>query len=276
MPKKHAFLAVLLWSTVASAFKLSLRYLTPLQLLFYASLTSLVIFGFLYSREFSLRKKHLRSTYLGLMNPFLYYIVLFSAYDRLPAQEAQALNYTWPLMLVLLSAPLLGKKPQKRAVLGLSIGFFGALLVATKGNITSLNFSDSTGVALGLGSAVIWAMYWLLNLRDDRPPIEKMFWNFLFGLAYVFTALALSGGPAIPPLGGLAGAVYVGLFEMGVTFFLWYKAIEDEIEFASNLAYLVPFLSLFFISVIVGESIAPATVLGLAMIVGGIIAGKRG
>ncbi|WP_029551069.1 DMT family transporter [Thermococcus zilligii] len=276
MPKKHAFLVVLLWSTVASAFKLSLRYLTPLQLLFYASLTSLIIFGFLYSREFSLRKKHLRSTYLGLMNPFLYYTVLFSAYDRLPAQEAQALNYTWPLMLVLLSVPLLGKKPQKRAVLGLSIGFFGALLVATRGNITSLDFSDSTGVALGLGSAVIWATYWLLNLRDDRPPIEKMFWNFLFGFAYVFTALALSGGLAIPPLGGLAGAVYVGLFEMGVTFFLWYKAIEDEMEFASNLAYLVPFLSLFFISVIVSESIAPATVLGLAMIVGGIIVGKRG
>ncbi|HCO12391.1 MAG TPA: EamA family transporter, partial [Desulfonauticus sp.] len=33
-------LTVFIWSTVASAFKLSLRYLTPLQLLFYASLTS--------------------------------------------------------------------------------------------------------------------------------------------------------------------------------------------------------------------------------------------
>ncbi|ASJ01334.1 DMT family transporter [Thermococcus gorgonarius] len=276
MSKRHALLAVLLWSTVASAFKLSLRYLTPLQLLFYASLTSLIVFGALYSREFSLRRENLRSSYLGLINPLLYYIVLFSAYDRLPAQEAQALNYTWPLMLVLLSIPLLGKRPGARTVLGLSIGFLGALVVATKGNLTGLNFSDPVGVALGIGSAVIWASYWLLNLRDDRPLLEKMFWNFLFGFTYVSVVLVLSGGLTLPPLKGLAGAVYVGLFEMGVTFLIWYRAIEDEMEFASNLAYLVPFLSLFFISVIVGENIAPATVLGLAMIVGGIIVGKRG
>ncbi len=275
MSRKHAVGAVLLWSTVASAFKLSLRYMSPLQLLLYASLTSLIVFGFLYSREFSLRKENLRSAYLGLINPLLYYTVLFSAYDRLPAQEAQALNYTWPLMLVLLSIPLLGKKPGARTVLGLFIGFLGALVVATKGNITGLNFSDPVGVALGLGSAVIWASYWILNLRDDRPLIEKMFWNFLFGFAYVSVVLTLSGGPAVPPAEGLVGAAYVGLFEMGVTFLLWYKAVEGDMAFASNLAYLVPFLSLFFISLVVGEGIAPATVLGLAMIVGGIITGKR-
>ena len=275
MSRKHAVGAVLLWSTVASAFKLSLRYMSPLQLLLYASLTSLIVFGFLYSREFSLRKENLRSAYLGLINPLLYYTVLFSAYDRLPAQEAQALNYTWPLMLVLLSIPLLGKRPGARTVLGLFIGFLGALVVATKGNITGLNFSDPVGVALGLGSAVIWASYWILNLRDDRPLIEKMFWNFLFGFAYVSVVLALSGGPAVPPAEGLVGAAYVGLFEMGVTFLLWYKAVEGDMAFASNLAYLVPFLSLFFISLVVGEGIAPATVLGLAMIVGGIIIGKR-
>ena len=274
MSKKHAVLSVLLWSTVASAFKLSLRYMSPLQLLFYASLTSIIVFGILYSREFSLGKENLRSAYLGLINPLLYYTVLFSAYARLPAQEAQALNYTWPLMLVLLSIPLLGKRPGAKTVLGLSIGFLGALIVATKGNLTGLNFSDPVGVALGLGSAVIWASYWLLNLRDERPLIEKMFWNFLFGFAYILAVLVFSGGLAVPPVEGLAGAVYVGLFEMGITYFLWYRAVEGDMAFASNLAYLVPFLSLFFISVLVGERVAPATVLGLAMIVGGIVMGR--
>ncbi|ASJ03623.1 permease [Thermococcus profundus] len=275
MSKKHAVGAVLLWSTVASAFKVSLRYLTPFQLLFYASLTSLILFGVLYSREFSPRKENLRSAYLGLINPFLYYTVLFSAYDRLPAQEAQALNYTWPLMLVLLSIPLLGRKPRMRTVLGLFIGFLGAIVVATKGNLTGLNFSDPLGVILGLGSAVIWASYWLLNLRDERPLVEKMFWNFLFGFACVSGLLLFSGEFVVPPLEGLAGAIYVGLFEMGVTFLLWYRAVEGDMAFASNLAYLVPFLSLLFISIVVGERIVPATVLGLAMIVGGIIIGRE-
>ncbi|NJE11311.1 DMT family transporter [Thermococcus sp. MAR1] len=275
MSKKHAVGAVLLWSTVASAFKLSLRYMSPLQLLFYASLTSLVLFGVIYAREFTPRKENLRSAYLGLINPLLYYTVLFSAYDRLPAQEAQALNYTWPLILVLLSIPLLGKRPGAGTAFGLFLGFLGALVVATKGNVADLNFRDPLGVALGLGSAVVWASYWLLNLRDDRPLIEKMFWNFLFGFLYISIVVVATGNFSVPPLEGLAGAVYVGLFEMGVTFLLWYRAVEGDMAFASNLAYLVPFLSLFFISLFVGESIAPATVVGLAMIVGGIIIGKR-
>ncbi|ASJ05364.1 DMT family transporter [Thermococcus barossii] len=275
MSRKHAVGAVLLWSTVASAFKLSLRYMNPLQLLLYASLTSLMVFGLLYARDFSPRRENLRSAYLGLVNPLLYYTVLFSAYDRLPAQEAQALNYTWPLMLVLLSIPLLGKKPGARTILGLVLGFIGAIVVATKGNLTGLNFTDPLGVALGLGSAVVWASYWLLNLRDERPLVEKMLWNFLFGFIYVLVTAEMTGNLAVPQLKGLAGAVYVGLFEMGVTFLLWYRAVEGDIAFASNLAYLVPFLSLFFISIIVGESIAPATVVGLAMIVGGIIIGRR-
>lgn len=275
MPRKHAVGAVLLWSTVASAFKLSLRYLTPLQLLFYASLTSLVLFGLLYAPRFSAGKGNLRSAYLGLINPLLYYTVLFSAYDRLPAQEAQALNYTWPLVLVILSIPLLGRRVGIRTVLGLFLGFLGALVVATGGDVTGLHFTDPSGVALGLGSAVVWAAYWVLNLRDGRPLVEKMFWNFLLGFVYVSVAVVLGGGFAIPPAEGLAGAVYVGLFEMGVTYLLWYRAIEGDTAFASNLAYLVPFLSLFFISLVVGESIAPATVVGLAMIVTGIVLGKE-
>ncbi|WP_256957829.1 EamA family transporter [Thermococcus litoralis] len=67
----------------------------------------------------------------------------------------------------------------------------------------------------------------------------------------------------------------MGLFEMGVTVLLWYKAIESDVSFASNLAYLVPFLSLLFIHFLVGEEIAPTTIVGLILIVGGIIIGKK-
>ena len=34
---------------------------------------------------------------MGLFNPFLYYLVLFKAYDLLEAQEAGTLNYIWPI-----------------------------------------------------------------------------------------------------------------------------------------------------------------------------------
>lgn len=276
MSRAHAVIAVLLWSTVAAVFKLTLRQLSPLQLLFYASLTSLSVLSVLYLRRFSVRRENLRSAYLGFLNPFLYYTVLFSAYERLPAQEAQALNYTWPLMLVILSIPLLGNRPGVRTFIGLIMGFFGAVIVATRGSVTSLNFTDTLGVGLAFSSAVIWATYWLLNVKDGRESVEKMFWNFLFGFVYVSIAMALTGDFSIPSLSALVGAVYAGLFEMGITFLLWHRALESDLSFASNLAYLVPFLSLLFISIVVGEKIEASTVLGLVFIVTGIVVGRGG
>jgi drug/metabolite transporter (DMT)-like permease len=156
--------------------------------------------------------------------------------------------------------------------MGLLLGFSGALIVATGGNVLSLGFSNPIGDALGLGSAFIWATYWLLNVRDNRRLEEKMFWNFAFALIYAFP-LAFSSG--FSPSTGIAGAVYVGLFEMGITYLLWYRAIEGDVAFASNLAYLVPFLSLLFISTVLGERIEASTLIGLALIVAGIILGKR-
>ncbi|GAB6136724.1 DMT family transporter [Thermococcus prieurii] len=273
MSKKHAVGAVLLWSTVASAFKLSLRYMSPLQLLFWAFLTSLVLYGALYFRSFRPSRENLRSAYLGLVL-LLYYTVLFSAYDLLPAQEAQALNYTWPLALVLLSVPLLKRKLALKTLFGLFLGFLGALIVATRGRLLSLGLSNPVGDVLGLGSALIWAAYWLLNVRDGRRLEEKMFWNFAFALFYASLLVPFAGFP-LPPLKGIAGAIYVGLFEMGVTYLLWYRAVESDVAFASNLAYLVPFLSLLFISLILGERIEPTTVLGLILIVVGILLGRE-
>jgi drug/metabolite transporter (DMT)-like permease len=71
---------------------------------------------------------------------------------------------------------------------------------------------------------------------------------------------------------GLLGATYVGIFEMGITFVIWLKALKFSKTTArvSNLIYLSPFLSLVFIYLSVGEQILFSTVIGLILIVVGI------
>jgi drug/metabolite transporter (DMT)-like permease len=71
---------------------------------------------------------------------------------------------------------------------------------------------------------------------------------------------------------GLAGGIYIGLFEMGITFVLWLNALKYSSTTAkvSNLIYLSPFLSLILIYFTVGETILPSTVIGLSLIVAGI------
>ncbi|NJE08066.1 DMT family transporter [Thermococcus sp. M39] len=281
----YAFLAVLLWSTIASAFKLSLRYLDYANLLLYASLASLLIFSILTAVQGKVHalkelSAHRYSVVLGLINPFLYYLVLFKAYSLLPAQEAQALNYTWPIMLTLLSVPLLKQKVRLRNFLGVLISFCGVLIISTRGNIAALKFANPYGAFLGLMSALIWATYWILNLKDEREAVIKMFFNFAFGFIYTLVFVLLVHGLTFPPLKGLAGAVYIGAFEMGITFLLWLKALElsETTAQIANLVYLTPFISLIIIHFAVGEKILISTIIGLALIVAGIIYGgtRRG
>lgn len=276
----YALSVVLIWSTVASAFKISLRYLDFLHLLFFASFVSLVILSVVIViqhktgllRECS-QRDYLNSLMLGLLNPFLYYIVLFRAYSLLPAQQAVSLNYTWAIQLVLLSIPLLKQKVGLKSILAIILSYVGAIIIATQGNLVALHFANPLGTVLALGSAIIWALFWIYNIRDKRDEVIKLFLNFLFGFIFICIYVILSGRLTVPKTSGIIGAVYVGIFEMGITFILWLKALKLSRTTAqvSNLIYLTPFLSLIVISIIVGEEILPSTIVGLVFVVAGII-----
>ncbi|NPU85781.1 MAG: DMT family transporter [Syntrophaceae bacterium] len=280
----YALATVLLWSTVASAFKITLRYLSFLEMLFLASLTSAAaIFGILCIQgklrllRGMTRREWLHSAILGLLNPFAYYLILFKAYDLLPAQEAQPLNYTWPIMLVLLSALILRQKIRTASLFAILLSFAGVLVISTRGDLQSLRFTNPTGAALALSSSILWALFWLFNVKDARDEVLKLFLCFIFGTAYTLVALALFAPLREPSLPGLLGACYIGLFEMGITFVLWLKALTLSRSTAQvgNLIYLSPFVSLFFIAVTVGEPILPSTVLGLSFIVAGVVLQQR-
>ena len=272
--------AVIFWATSASAFKISLRYIDVFSLLFYASITSTVAF-FVYiliSNKLGLLKDlsgkdYMYSALLGFLNPFLYYAVLFKAYSMLPAQEAQPLNFIWPITLVLLSIPLLKQKIKSRDIIATFISFAGVFVISTRGDIFGFRFTNTLGVSLATGSSIIWALFWIYNVRDKRDEVIRLFLNFTFGSVLTLVLMLLFSNSRIPNLYGILGAVYVGLFEMGITFLLWLKALKlsKTTAHVTNLIYLVPFLSLVLICFTVGEAILPSTLVGLIFIVGGII-----
>ena len=107
---KYALISVLFWSTTATVLKVTLEFMTPLELLFYSVSSSLFILGVIlvYQKKLGavfvhMKNKPILVLVLGGINPFIYYLILFSAYDLLPAQEAQTINYTWALMFAYLS-----------------------------------------------------------------------------------------------------------------------------------------------------------------------------
>lgn len=284
----YALGAVLIWSTVASAFKLSLRSLSPAHLLLYANFFSVLLLGtiLLFRGELGralpqTRRELLLSTGFGLLNPFLYYLILFKAFDLLPAQEAQPLNYTWAITLAILAVPLLGQHLGLRELLAILVSYGGVLVISTRGDLLGMHFSDPLGVGLALGSTIIWALYWIFNVRDPRPPLAGLFMNFLCALPMILVYCLLFTNLRLPDAGGLLGAVYVGFFEMGISFFLWLQALKYTASAAriSTLIFVSPFISLVLIHFLVGEEILPSTFVGLILIVAGLLlqqAARRG
>lgn len=283
-----ALVSVFLWSTVASAFKISLRFLTPVELLFYAScvscvvlFTALVLQGKLALLVTADRSVWKTSLLFGLLSPFLYYLILLKAYDLLPAQQAQPLNYTWAITLSLLSVPLLGHRLKLLEIAAVLVSYLGVLVISTQGDVLALKFENPFGVALALASTVIWALYWIANTRDRRDPVLGLFLNFLCSLPCIGVYLLLTEGFRTIAGVGLLGAAYVGTFEMGIAFICWLMAMKLTTSTAriANLIFISPVLSLFLIHFIVGEEIMISSVVGLVLIVAGLIlqvvAGKK-
>ena len=275
--------AVLAWSTVATAFKISLQHLSPAQLLLYASVFSLLslltILG--WQRRLgellpALCRHWRRSLLLGAVNPFVYYLILFQAYALLPAQEAQALNYTWALTMTLLAVPVLGQRLRAQDAIAAVVCYGGVLTIATRGAPFALQFSNLPGVGFALLSTLLWAGYWLFNTRDEREPVIGLTLNFLLSLPLTLLWCAVSGELHAVAWQGIAGAAYVGMLEMGFTFVLWLSAMKLTQSTAriANLIFLSPMLSLFLINLLLGEPILPSTLAGLGLILGGLLLQK--
>ncbi len=278
-----ALLAVLLWATVATAFKISLGELNYIQVLFTANLTSLLIYFLMLVFQ---RKLHLvkpasaseigLSALQGFLNPFAYYLILLKAYSLLPAQVAQPVNFIWPVVLIILSAPLLKQPITLTAVLGLTVSLAGVFILATQGDLSTLRISEPRGVALALSTSVIWSLYWIINLRDKRDDLIKLFTGFLFSMIYILILSSFTGN--IPDLfsKSVVPAVYVGAFEMGITFFVWLKALQlsDSTGKIANLIYITPFLSLVCIHLVLNEKLLYTSFIGLCVIIAGILIGR--
>jgi drug/metabolite transporter (DMT)-like permease len=279
----YASLTVFFWSTVATAFKIALRDLNYIELLLVANITSLIVFAVLiiFQKEFAALKKTSfselgLSSLQGLLNPFVYYLLVFKAYSLLPAQVAQPANFIWPVVLMLLSVPLL-KQPMKiTGILALLISFTGVLILSSQGDPGSFKIVEPIGVGLALLSSLIWALFWILSLRDPRSNLVKLFLGSLFSSLYIFLLASVTGNVLSIFYKPIAAAIYVGVFELGITYTFWLKALQlsETTGKISNFVYLTPFISLIFIHSVLHEKVHYTSVIGLCLIVGGILVGQ--
>ncbi len=276
----YAGIAVLSWSTVATAFKLSLKYLTHFEMLLVASCTALLLFTLLltFQQKWALvatlsRRQWGRFALIGLLNPVAYYLVLFKAYALLPAQVAQPINYAWPIVLLILLALFARQPIPRKKYIGMCMSLGGVALISLgSGSLAGASVSVY-GLLLAALSAFLWADYWMGNNKNRLIDSSvALFMSFLFGTLYLLGGACVVG-VNISTLPGILSGMYVGAFEIALPFTFFGLAMRTTTNPAliNQLCYLSPFLSLFLIAVVLGEQIVTTTYIGLALIVLGIV-----
>ena len=278
-----AGIVIFFWSTVATAFKLALNHLEPIQLVFYSTLFSVIVL-FLITliqgklgliKSFS-KSDLVRCAFLGLLNPCLYYIILFKGYDVLPAQEAMVINFSWPIMIVILSIPILKQKIDIKSFLSIVVCYIGVVVIASKGNLLSMQFESPLGVSYILITTVIWSLFWLFNTKNSNDSVVSLFFIFLFSLPFILIISYYTDSFVIPSLKGVIGSAYIGLFEMGVSVVLWQLALKTSttVSRVASLVFITPFLSLLILHFVLKEDILVSTIFGVILICLGLILQK--
>ena len=278
-----AGIAIFFWSTVATAFKLALEHLEPIQLVFYSTLFSVMVLFFItlvqgklnLIKDFS-RSDLLRCAFLGLLNPCLYYIILFKGYDILPAQEAMVINFSWPIMIVILSIPILKQTIDIKSFLSIVVCYVGVVVIASKGDVFSMQFESPLGVGYILFTTVIWSLFWLFNTKNSNDSLVSLFLIFLFSLPYILVIVYFSNSFIIPSTKGFIGSAYIGLFEMGISVVLWQLALKTSttVSRVASLVFITPFLSLLILHFVLKETILASTIFGVILICLGLILQK--
>jgi len=209
-----------------------------------------------------------------------FHALYFAALALAPPVEANLLNYTWPLLIVLLSGLLRGLALGPLRLAGVALGAAGAVLLMGSG--ASFTAGDAPNAPLGfacaIGAALTWALYSVLAARLASVPTEAVAGFCLASGALAFLAhLGFEPAMTLGPRQWLAVAL-LGLGPMGAAFFLWDAGMKrGDPRLLGTLGYATPVASTLLLAAM-GEGALTWRVLAAAGLVagGGLLAAMAG
>jgi drug/metabolite transporter (DMT)-like permease len=181
---------------------------------------------------------------LGVGGLFGYHALYFAALQLAPPAEANLVNYLWPLLIVLLSAPLAGEKLGWPHLLGALLGLAGVVVLAI-GRGLSFAGQYALGYALALGCAFAWSLYSVLSRRLGETPTDAIA-SFCAAASLLSLACHFLFEPTVWPATTVAwlAVLALGLGPAGTAFYLWDHAVKrGDIRALGALSYATPILS---------------------------------
>ncbi len=273
----YALGAIFCWASLPAATGSGLNELSTEELMFYSFSIAAI---FLYIQDIILNKSvkihfpPVTTCLFGFGGIFLYHYIYYMALERAPLAEGAILATTWSLWIVVFSS-FLQLRRLAPSILGAAIvGFCGAALVIGAGKEISFESTHMQGYLLALICGVIWSSF-SVGLPLFRLTIEPMT-CFTMLTALTSTVLFVCTMPHhTPSVSAFLSAAYLGAIPLGLSFFLWNRAINGgNMVIIGFLSYLTPPLAVLLVAIIHGQKISPQVIVGMCIITMASISGK--
>lgn len=278
----YALLCVLAWSCIPVVAKLTQgdAALDSFQLLFWSNVLSTVVVA-----PFALKLRAAKrpstsppnitfksiafTALLGFFGCFFYYLCLYYGYANANSIDVLITQYTWPASMAILGMIILRESITARKIVGIGLGFLAAIIVISKGNITSLTLDNPSVLLIVLLGATGFALFSVLSKKNTlfTPNLTVLLY---FTVATVFSLIALLSQSklTLPPQSTWLSLLLNGALFNGLSYILWIRALN--LTDASNIAplvYLAPVLSVIWLVIIFAEPFYLAYAIGIALTV---------
>ena len=270
--------AVLMWATLG-VFGAGSGQVPPflLNALCFGISGALALLWLAVSGKLALLRQPIGVWAFGTLGLFGFHFFYFTAIRNAPPVEANLINYTWPLLIVLFSAFLPGEKLRVHHILGTILGLAGAALLITGGDGIQFSGGSALGYGAAIASSLFWSSYSVLSRRLGSVPTEAvagfcLMTALLSALCHV--ALEETVWPAAPL--EWASVLALALFPVGLAFFTWDIGVKrGDIQVLGAAAYSAPLLSsLLLIAFGFGALTLSVGIACLAITLGAVIAAK--
>lgn len=266
-------IAPLAWGTT---YWVTQTFLPPDRPLFDAAARALPVGLFLlaWRRELPQGVWWWRAGLLGVLNIGAFFALIFLAAYHLPGGVAATMTAVSPLVVMALAWPLADERPQRLGILGGIIGVVGVGLLVLRGG----GQVDAIGVMAALGAVLISAVGFTL-VRRWRPPTDLLTfttWQLVAGGLFLLPLAAIVEGTP-PALDGpaLAALGYLGLVGTGLAYVVWFSGVRRLGAGPTSLIGLLnPVVGTLLGVVVAGEAFGLGQALGMALVLGGVMAGQ--
>ncbi len=276
-PYIYALGAILCWASLPAAIGSGLKGLTIEELMFY-SFTGAAVFLYcqdvLIEKTFRLYVPGVKKSLVGVWGIFGYHYVYYTAMDSAPLAEAAILATTWSFWIVVFYSVIAYKTLKLSIVITALLGLTGVSLVISSGQVLQFNTAYLKGYLLALSCGLIWSSFSvaLPFLETKRNPMTIF---TIYAAALSSVLFFITGPHQMPPARTLASVLYLGFVPLGLSFFLWNKAItRGNLSVIGLLSYLVPPLAVLLVALIHRQQVSGQIIAGMGIIIAASVLGK--